>query len=66
MYINNTPKINSHLTWKNSFHIRSSRPEVFFKKGILTNFANFTGKHLCQSRFFNKVAGARRFTDVFL
>ena len=29
--------------------IRSSPPEVFCKKGFLTNFAKFTGKHLCQS-----------------
>ena len=34
-------------------------PEVFYKKGILKNFAKFTGKHLCQSLFFNKVAGPR-------
>ena len=27
------------------------------KKGVLINFARFTGKHLCQSLFFNKVAG---------
>ena len=36
---------------------RSSRPEVFCKKGVLKNFAKFTGKHLCQRLFFNKVAG---------
>ena len=30
---------------------RSSRPEVFCKKGVLRNFAKFTGKHLCQSLF---------------
>ena len=36
---------------------RSSRPEVFCKKGVLRNFVKFTGKHLCQSLFFNKVAG---------
>ena len=30
---------------------RSSRPEVFCKKGILKNFTQFTGKHLCQSLF---------------
>ena len=35
---------------------RSSRPEVFYKKGVPRNFAKFTGKHLCQSLFFNKVA----------
>ena len=33
---------------------RSSRLEVFCKKGVLKNFAKFTGKHLCQSLFFNK------------
>ena len=38
---------------------RSSRPEVFCKKGVLKNFAKFTGKHLCQNLFFNKVAGLR-------
>ena len=37
---------------------RSSRPEVFCKKGVLENFAKFTGKHLCHSLFF-KVAGIR-------
>ena len=31
------------------------------KKGILRNFAKFTGKHLCQSLFFNKVAGTCNF-----
>ena len=35
---------------------RSSRPEVFCKKGVLKNVAKFTGKHLCQSLLFNKVA----------
>ena len=37
--------------------VRSSRPEVFCKKGVLRNVTKFTGKHLCQSLFFNKVAG---------
>ena len=37
--------------------IRKPRPEVFHKKGVLRNFTKFTGKHLCQSLFFNKVAG---------
>ena len=39
--------------------VRSSRAEVFFKKGDLRNLAKFTGKHLCQSRFLNIVAGLR-------
>ena len=33
--------------------------EVFCKKGVLKNFAKFTPKRLCQSLFFNKVAGLR-------
>ena len=39
---------------------RSSRPEVFYKKRVLRDFAKFTGKHLCQSLFFDKVAVKRR------
>ena len=35
---------------------RSSRSEVLCKKCVLRNFPKFTGKHLCQSLFFNKVA----------
>ena len=46
------------LFWKKTSGFRSSRPEVFCKKGVLKNFAKFTGKHLCQSLFFDKVAGA--------
>ena len=38
---------------------RRSRREVFCKKGVLENFTKFTGKHLCWSLFFNKVAGVR-------
>ena len=34
---------------------RSSCPEVFCQKGVLENVAKFTGKHLSQSLFFNKV-----------
>ena len=35
----------------NILSFRSSRLEVFCKKGVLGNFAKFTGKHLCQSLF---------------
>ena len=38
---------------------RSSRRRSSVKKGVLRNFAKFTGKHLCQSLFFNKFAGLR-------
>ena len=43
---------------------RSSRPEVFCKKGVHRNFAKFTGKHPCQSLFFNKVAPATLLTKT--
>ena len=46
--------------WKHLvFRYRSSRLEVFSKKDVLKHFAKFTEKHLCQSIFFNKVAGIR-------
>ena len=34
--------------------IRSSRPDVFCKKGVLRNFAKFKGKHLCESLYKNR------------
>ena len=33
------------------------------KKGVLRNSTKFTGKHLCQSLFFNKFAGLRPATS---
>ena len=44
-----------HERVKHLFH--KQPPEVFCKKDVLRNFAKFTGKHLCQRFFFNKVAG---------
>ena len=40
---------------------RSSHREVFCKKVVYKSFERFTGKHLCRSLFFNKVAGLRPF-----
>ena len=37
---------------------------MFCKKGILKNFAKFTGKQLCQILFFNKVVGLRPATLI--
>ena len=42
-----------------NFSFRRNRPEVSVKKGVLRNFAKFTGKHLCHRLFFNKVIGFR-------
>ena len=44
-------KINSYF--------QKQPPEVFCEKGVLRNFAKFTGKRLCESLFFNKVTGLR-------
>ena len=56
----------NHLT---GFHMmptfRSSRPEVFCEKGVLRNFAKFTGKNLCQSNFFKKETLAQVFSSEF-
>ena len=48
---------NSRLSWllEYSFNLldiyRSSCLDVFYKKVALRNFAEFSGKHLCQSLF---------------
>ena len=52
-----------HFPRSESFHVsyfcfcRSSRLEVFCRKGVLRNFTKFTGKHLRHSLLFNEVAG---------
>ena len=54
-----------HVLFFHEYHyhlFRSSRLEVFCKKGVLKNFAKFARKHLCQSLFFNKVSGLRSAT----
>ena len=43
----------------NQLMFRISRPEVFTKRGVLKNFAKFTGKYLCRRLFFVEVAGLR-------
>ena len=40
-----------------------SKP-LFSKKGVLKNFEEFIGKPQCQSLFFNKVAGPRRWLPL--
>ena len=36
---------------------RSSHRRCSIRKGVFRNFVKLIGKHLCQSLFFNKVAG---------
>ena len=38
---------------------------MFYTKGVLRNFTKLTGKHLCQSLFFNKVTLAQMFSCEF-
>ena len=44
---------------ENTINNRSSRSEVFCENGVLENITKFTGKYLCQSLLFDKVAGLR-------
>ena len=59
-----TCSISSNLCKTSSLHcyplynfpsFRNSHWRCFVRKGVLRNFAKFTGKHLWQSLFFNKV-----------
>ena len=42
-----------HTQWM----FRRNHQRCSVRKGVLGNFTTFTGKHLCQGLFFNKVAG---------
>ena len=48
--------VNHVILYQNN---RSSHRRCSVRKGVLRNFAKFTGKHLRQSLFFDKVAGLR-------
>ena len=50
---------NKLVKYVKSFYLSSSYRRCSARKGVLRNFAKFTGKHLCQSVFFNKVASLR-------
>ena len=50
---------------KTSTH-RSSYRRYSVRKGFLRNFTKFTGKHLCQSLFFNKAAGLKFLRTPFV
>ena len=44
---------------------KSSHRKCSIKESVLKNFAEFTGKTLCHSLFFNKVAGFTRSLNVY-
>ena len=52
---NNNSKTNKITTKYYFTSPRSSRTGVFCRKGVLRNFAKFTGKHLCKSLFLTKL-----------
>ena len=51
---------------KKQFSSRGSHQRCSMKKGVLKTFTKFTGKLLCQSLFFNKVAGLSCFSVYFV
>ena len=62
-------EVNYFLRENAPFHLclirsRSSHKRCSIIRGVLRNFENFTVKHLCQSLFFNKVAGLSHATLV--
>ena len=59
---------NHSFTFSDSFVFRSSHQRCSVKKGVLRNFAKFTGKHLCQNFFLNKAAGnfINKFINKFI
>ena len=46
-----------HIVVQKLVKTKSSHRQCSLRKGFLRNFAEFTGKHLCQCLYFNKVAG---------
>ena len=43
---------------------RGNHQRCSIRKGVLRNFAKFTGKHLWQVLFYNKVAGLEKFCEI--
>ena len=51
-FLKNLPHLRHQL-------LQKQPQEVFYRKRCFKNFTKFTGKHQCQSLFFNKVTGLR-------
>ena len=50
--------LNSYIVYRYTSG-KSNYQRCSIRKGVLRNSTTFTGKHLCQSLFFNNVAGLR-------
>ena len=55
---------NNSVRYHLNYTFQKQPPEVFCEKGVLRNFIKFSGKYLCQSLFFNKVAGLRQIKEI--
>ena len=45
-----------NVAFFSNFNMQKQSSGGILQKGVLRNFAKLTGKHLCQSFFFNKVS----------
>ena len=59
VFYQNSPSLLMNIGLLMFVNSRSSHRRCSVKKCILKNFPKFTGKHLCWSLFFNKVAALR-------
>ena len=54
-YFSNNPEVFSfvhdNIKYSGGEFLQQQSPELFYKEGVLENFAKFTSKHLCQSLF---------------
>ena len=62
IYYKCTSQIIFPKNWSPPSMSRSSHRRSSLRKAVFRNFAKFTGARLCQSLFFNKVAGVRTLT----
>ena len=54
-----TQDVNERYIKRLEDDLQKQPPEMIYQKVILKNVAKFTGKHLYQSFYFNKIAGLR-------
>ena len=52
-----SPKVFRKTSANSQVNTMSNHLEVFCQKGVFKNFSKLTEKHLCQTLFFNKIAG---------
>ena len=53
-----------NMAFFSNFNMQKQSSGGILQKGVLRNFAKFTGKYLCQSLFFNKVSDTVVFCKI--